>query len=235
MCQSHTNCSELCDHSRRVNVNRSRPISGHTEPLVLRVSHKAWPHHQLVMSAVVSGCLPLRLPSVCCNGHTGGQMRSFCHPHLFVLWRRNVLLEGEVEEWTVALECCEIQTLVNEQGKDCQFTGLTSSHNHFFLSWILSPFSLVSFCLSFFSFVFLFLICYIIWHLVILPLVILHPFFYFLLHLYFVLPFSLSVNRSTFAASGTKRTTLSPGTSSIRPISTRWQFPSHNLQLFTES
>ena len=49
-------------------------IWSHTEPLVLRVSHKAWPHHQLVMSAVVRLCLPLSLsPSnVCDNGEGGG-------------------------------------------------------------------------------------------------------------------------------------------------------------------
>lgn len=34
-----------------------------------------------------------------------------------------------------------------------------------------------------------------------------------------------------FPASGTKRTTLSPGTSLIQPINTRWQLPSHAARL----
>ncbi len=56
-----TDHTELRGHTRTVNVHCPCPIFGHTEPLVLRVSHKAWPHRQLVMSAVVSGFLSLSL------------------------------------------------------------------------------------------------------------------------------------------------------------------------------
>lgn len=50
-----TNHPELSGCTHTEDVRRSCPISGHTEHRVVRVSHNGRPHHQLVMSAVVSG------------------------------------------------------------------------------------------------------------------------------------------------------------------------------------
>lgn len=85
------------------------------------------------MSAVVSGFLSLsqRLSSVCGNVERERERERGRHTRsaitlsvsLFVLWRRDVLPEGEEEGWTVAAERCEIQTLVNEQRSTAKSLG----------------------------------------------------------------------------------------------------------------
>lgn len=149
---------------------------------------------------------------------------------LCVFWRRDILPEGE-EGWTVTVERCEIQTLVNEQRSTAKSPHLIITSR--FSNLCLHPASVY---LSPFVSVFLF-VC------LLFPPVCLHlgPSLFkssFSLHLLlccslppscmphvlsflFLLPLFIAPNPSTCAASGTRRTTQSPGPSSTQPTSTR--------------
>lgn len=135
--RSYTNHAELRDCSHAVKAHSSWPIMGHREPLVLRVSHKAWPHHQLMMSTAVSGCFPLRdRSSVCGNGggRRGGGMFSLPSVSLSLCLcfgdvtrcHEGMRRDGQ-SPWSVVKSRL---WLMNKKPLPSHWAEFTSSHNH---------------------------------------------------------------------------------------------------------
>ena len=169
-------------------------------------------------------CAALRLPpsrspsfSGRGNGERGGVTCPPCHGSLslsvFLLWRHNVLPEGWGMDGHQPSSVKSSLCLMNRGALPSRWAEFTSSHNH--LSLFQTFMHLISFCPCpsdppcFF------------WDAVLFLPMCLSPSHLQSLFVPSSLFISYARNPSMFAASGTRRTTQNPGTTSTQPTSTR--------------